>query len=192
MSIRHGLLALLEDGPRYGYQLRAEFESRTGGTWPLNVGQVYTTLARLERDELVQPAGADDEGHVFYALTAGGHTEVRTWFTTPVQRESRPRDELAIKLALAIATPGVDVRAVVQRQRTDTLRALRDYTRLKARADEPDLAWLLVLDSLIFQAEAEVRWLDHCEARLTRRTPAPSPSRARTGGARRTAEEASR
>jgi DNA-binding PadR family transcriptional regulator len=196
MSVRHGLLALLEDGPRYGYQLRAEFESRTGGTWPLNVGQVYTTLARLERDGLVQPAGADDEGHVFYALTSRGHTEVGAWFATPVQRESRPRDELAIKLALSMTTPGVDVRAVVQRQRTDTLRALQDYTRLKARTDEPDLAWLLVLDALIFQAEAEVRWLDHCEARLARRTrPRPTPRPTPRTGLRTTprpAKEASR
>jgi DNA-binding PadR family transcriptional regulator len=168
MSIRQGLLALLEHGPMYGYQLRAEFESRTGGTWPLNVGQVYTTLARLERDGLVAPAGEDDEGHVFYALTDAGRADVVAWFTTPVRRESRPRDELAIKLALAVTVPDVDVRAVVQTQRTDTLRALQDYTRLKRTSEGADLAWLLVLESMIFQAEAEVRWLDHCEARIAR------------------------
>ncbi|MDH4147522.1 MAG: PadR family transcriptional regulator, partial [Acidimicrobiia bacterium] len=55
MSIRHGLLALLSEGPKYGAQLRTEFEERTGATWPLNVGQVYTTLSRLERDGLVVP-----------------------------------------------------------------------------------------------------------------------------------------
>ena len=73
---------------------------------------------------------------------------------------------------MAVTVPGVDVRAVVQGQRTATIRALQDYTRLKARAGDPttpqDLAWLLVLDSLVFAAEAEVRWLDHCEARLAR------------------------
>ena len=53
MSIRQGILAMLAAGPRYGYQLRTEFEERTGGTWPLNIGQVYTTLSRLERDGLV-------------------------------------------------------------------------------------------------------------------------------------------
>ena len=51
MSIRHSLLALLQDKPRYGYQLRVEFEDRTGSAWPLNIGQVYTTLARLEARE---------------------------------------------------------------------------------------------------------------------------------------------
>lgn len=171
MSIKQGLLALLEQGPMYGYQLRAEFESRTGATWPLNVGQVYTTLARLERDGLVEAAGSDPEGHVFYRVTERGRAEVASWFATPVSRATPPRDELAIKLAMAVTVPGVDVQAVVQGQRTATIRALQDYTRLKARADVTDpheLAWLLVLDSLVFAAEAEIRWLDHCEARLTR------------------------
>ena len=97
-----------------------------------------------------------------------------------MERSTPPRDELAIKLALAVTVPGVDVPAVIQRQRTATLRALQDYTRLKARAldESDDLAWLLVLDSLIFAAEAEVRWLDTCEARLARaaRTGAPAVS----------------
>ena len=177
MSIRQALLSLLDDEPRYGYQLRVEFETRTGGTWPLNVGQVYTTLTRLERDGLVEAAGSDDEGHAFYALTDKGRAEVRRWFTTPVDRGRPPRDELAIKLALAVTVPGVDVRAVIQAQRTDTVRALQEYTRLKARATDEDLAWLLVLDSLVFQAEAEVRWLDHCEARLARHRPT-TPARA--------------
>jgi DNA-binding PadR family transcriptional regulator len=166
MSIRQGLLALLEQSPRYGYQLRAEFEERTGATWPLNVGQVYTTLSRLERDGLVQADGEDDEGRLLYSITEDGRTEVREWFTTPVRREDRPRDELAIKLALAALVGDVDLSDVIQAQRTDTLRALQDYTRLKARALDNDLPWLLVLDGLIFQAEAEVRWLDTCEARL--------------------------
>ncbi len=171
MSVRQGLLALLEQGPMYGYQLRSEFETRTGATWPLNVGQVYTTLARLERDGLVEAAGEDAEGHAVYRITAAGRGEVAQWFSTPVSRTSPPRDELAIKLAMAVTVPGVDVRAVVQQQRTATIRALQDYTRLKAgaRTDQPhELAWLLVLDSLVFAAEAEVRWLDHCEARLAR------------------------
>jgi DNA-binding PadR family transcriptional regulator len=186
VSIRLGLLALLEDAPAYGYQLRSEFETRTGATWPLNIGQVYTTLARLERDGLVEIVDTDGNGDggqatTTYAITDAGRAEVRSWFVTPVAREDRPRDELAIKLALAVAAPDVDVHAVVQAQRTDTLRALQEYTRLKAQATDDDLAWLLVLDSLIFQAEAEVRWLDHCESRLARHRPppaVPAPARA--------------
>jgi DNA-binding PadR family transcriptional regulator len=167
--VRNGLLALLERGPMYGWKLRAEFETSTGATWPLNIGQVYTTLARLERDGLVEPAGAPDaEGRVVYRITDAGRAEVSQWFSTPVNNgESRPRDELAIKLAMALTTPGVDTHRVIQTQRTATLRSLQDLTRLKARADEQaDAAWLLVLESMIFKAEAEVRWLDHCEVRI--------------------------
>lgn len=170
MSIRHSLLALLQDRPRYGYQLRIEFEERTGSSWPLNIGQVYTTLDRLERDGLVRKDGADGQGHVVYTITPEGRTEVRTWFTSPVPRTSPPRNELAIKLALGLTLPGVDVGAAIQAQRAVSVRALQDYT--KARRDtasqyrSADTARLLVLDSIIFQTEAEVRWLDLCEARL--------------------------
>lgn len=174
MSVKQALLALLEQEPMYGYQLRAEFEQRTGSTWPLNVGQVYTTLTRLERDGLVEAAGDDGEGHAVYRLTDAGRAEVAAWFTTPVARTQPPRDELAIKLALAVTVPGVDVGRVIQQQRTATMGALQDYARLKRQAGAPgsgqptDLAWSLVLDSLVFAAEAEIRWLDHCEARLRR------------------------
>ena len=182
MSVKHALLSLLEQEPMYGYQLRQEFEARTGGTWPLNVGQVYTTLTRLERDGLVEPAAHVEGGEaagdtqtqtqVRYRLTEAGRDEVATWFTTPVTRTQPARDELAIKLALAVTVPGVDVGTLIQRQRSASVQALQDYTRLKRRAggeqDRADLAWGLVLDSLVFAAEAEIRWLDHCEARLRR------------------------
>jgi hypothetical protein len=84
-----------------------------------------------------------------------------------VQPTAPPRDELAIKLALAVRTPGVDVRAVIQAQRAATIRTMQDYTRSREAAGD-DLSWLLVADSLIFSAEAEIRWLDHCETRLVR------------------------
>lgn len=170
MSIKHGLLALLEREPMYGYQLKNEFEASTGSTWPLNIGQVYTTLSRLERDGLVEPAGElDEDGRVIYRLTDAGHTELTGWFGTPVAANDRPRDELAIKVSLALTTPGVNVHQVVQSQRTATIRHLQELTRLKADANEQnDTAWLLVLDAMIFRAEAEVRWLDHSETRLAR------------------------
>ena len=169
MSVRHGLLALLERGTRYGYQLRSEFEHATGGTWPLNIGQVYTTLARLERDGMVRALPENDGGQRPYEITPSGRAELTLWFTTPVAQADRPRDELAIKLALALTTPGVDVRSVVQTQRTATMRQLQELTRLKTGNDPTsDLAWHLVLEAMVFQAEAEVRWLDHCESSLAR------------------------
>src|SRR5215218_3123811 len=124
MPIRRGLLSLLAKEPMHGYQLRSEFDAATGATWPLNVGQVYTTLARLERDGLVEPVsadqGADDDGRIAYRLTEQGRTEIAQWWLTPVSRDATPRDELVIKLALAVTAPGVDVARVVQTQRTAT------------------------------------------------------------------------
>jgi DNA-binding PadR family transcriptional regulator len=194
MSIRHGILALLERGPMHGYQLRAAFEESTGGTWPLNIGQVYTTLSRLERDGLVHPLPANDAGQRPYAITTAGRKDLTSWFATPIGRTERPRDELAIKLALALTTPGVDVPAVVQAQRSATMRTLQEYTRLKAHAEGPaELSWLLVLDAMLFQAEAEVRWLDHCEASLVRYTsPSATVPHAAPAAAPEAATEASR
>src|SRR3954467_8906812 len=145
MSIRQGLLALLVDGPRHGYQLRQEFDTRTGSTWPLNVGQVYTTLARLSRDGLGEETGDGDESHKIYALTRAGQSAVTEWFATPVLLPDRPRDELAIKLPLAAPTPRVDLSAVTRAQRPATIEARQDYTRLKVDADPAaDLGWLLI------------------------------------------------
>jgi DNA-binding PadR family transcriptional regulator len=166
MSVKHGLLTLLDRGPMHGYQLRAEFEASTGTTWPLNIGQVYSTLGRMERDGLVQPVAGGDESQRLYAITESGRAEVRAWFATPVAGEPA-RNEVAIKLAFAARTPGCDVAGVVQIQRRATVKALQDYTRARERAGD-DLSWQLVADSLIFAAEAEVRWLDHCETKLVR------------------------
>ncbi len=181
MSVRQGLLALLAERPMHGYQLRQEFEARTGGTWPLNIGQVYTTVQRLVRDGLVEPVpdrsddggdrrdgGAGDREVERFRLTAAGRAEVQQWWSTPVDRGEPARDELVIKLALAVTSPGVDVRDVVLRQRTATMRAMHEYTRLKQNVASDDLAWSLVLDNLGFAAEAEVRGLDHVEARGAR------------------------
>jgi DNA-binding PadR family transcriptional regulator len=210
MAIRHGLLALLDEGPAYGYQLKAAVEERTGGTWLLNIGQVYTTLARAERDGLVAALEADDEGRVVYEITESGRRTVRQWFSEPVRHEAAPRDELAIKLAVAVTAPDVDVRAIVSRQRTETMRELQDLTRLKMRAVEDadaraedgderatsgagaDLAWLLVLDRLIFDLEAEARWLDHCESRIARAAASANPSRRRTSTTSRASQGSAR
>lgn len=184
MSIKFSLLALLDAGPMYGAQLRHEFEQRTGGTWPLNVGQVYTTLSRLERDGLVETTGdADDEGRIAYRLTESGRAEVSRWWDVPVGRDQAQRNELAIKLALAVTLPGVDVQRIVQAQRTATMTHLRDLTRLKRSEDDADLAWALVLESLVFADEAEVRWLDHVESKLAQ----VRPKQARSNGAGRAA-----
>lgn len=175
MSVRLSLLALLQERPRYGYQLRSEFQDRTGAAWPLNIGQVYTTLDRLERDGLVRKDADAGGGQVVYSITDEGAGQVGAWFSAPVERSNPPRNELAIKLSLALSLPGVDAGAIIRGQRAASLAVLQEHTKTRRdTAADPrraDLALLLVLDSLIFQAEAEIRWLDLCEARMAQLAP---------------------
>jgi DNA-binding PadR family transcriptional regulator len=163
MSVRKGLLAILTLGPCYGYQLRQEFDRRTGAAWPLNVGQVYTTLDRLERDNRVTQQGADAEGHVIYAITPSGRDEAARWLGEPVIRIQPERDELAIKLALAITLPGIDPMPILAAQRSLSGAALDALLAESPEATSFGLADGFVRESRIELARAELRWLDHCE-----------------------------
>jgi DNA-binding PadR family transcriptional regulator len=169
MTIRHALLALLSDGAKHGFQLAQDFEAGTGEMWPLNTGQVYTTLQRLQRDGLV--AVDDDAGdgpqHVF-ELTDAGRDELAEWLRTPPDLSVPPRDELVIKLLVALRVPGVDVIELSQAHRRHLIGAMHEYTRLKQDAGEDDIGLLLVADAEIFRLEAMVRWLDAADARIKR------------------------
>jgi DNA-binding PadR family transcriptional regulator len=170
MLFKHGVLALLDGEDRHGYDIKAAFQERTGGVWTVNVGQVYATLSRLERDGLVAEVdGASDDRRV-YRITDIGRTQLNEWYQSPTGGEAPARDELALKVLLAIAADGIDVSNVIQSQRRATLEQLQGYTRQKAVADPvTDMAWTLLLDVFVLKAEAELRWLDLCEARLRHR-----------------------
>jgi DNA-binding PadR family transcriptional regulator len=166
VSVRYGLLSLLAEAPAHGYELKTAFERRTGGSWALNIGQVYTTLQRLERDGLVAALPSDGERHE-YRITPEGAVALEAWFTNPIVPDAPPRDELTIKVLLAVAAGDVDVTEVLQRQRRASVEQLQAYTRRKAQADpERDVSFLILLDALIFRIEAEIRWLDASEARI--------------------------
>jgi DNA-binding PadR family transcriptional regulator len=170
MSVRGSLLAILDQGPCYGYQLRAEFDRRTGSVWPLNVGQIYNTLDRLEREGLVAKGEIDDEGHVYWEITDAGRAGAREWLTEPLERPQGGRDELAVKIALAATLPGADVSAVIHAERLAALARLESLAEAKTPHGSPDhreeFARALVVDAMISRAEAEVRWLDRTEDRL--------------------------
>ena len=168
MAMRFGLLTLLADEPAHGYELRIGLERAVGGSWAINIGQVYSTLRRLERDGLV----VEDEAtvdHRDFRITPRGREELGRWFAAPYLPDAAPRDELTAKILLAIASREIDVRDLLQHQRSSIVSVLQAYTRRKAAADPDDLALLMMLDALIFRAEAEVRWLDACDARIGRR-----------------------
>lgn len=165
MGIREGLLALLARGDTHGYQLKVDLEAATGDMWSINVGQVYTTLSRLERDGLVTSTGSDAQGRFVYRITDAGRKAAAAWMACPVELAAAGRDEISLKLMVALAS-GVDAHRVVEVQRSATMGLLQDYTALKATADDRDLAWQLQLDRLILSAEAELRWLERVEDRL--------------------------
>ncbi len=177
MSVRHALLGLLSEGPKYGHQLRQEFEARTGDVWPLNVGQVYTTLQRLERDELVESdETADDGPQKIFRITPEGERELAEWLHTPPDLTSPPRDELVIKVLVALRLPGVDVQDVLQVHRRYLVELMQQWTRLKEDEAEFDLALALVVDAELFRLDSVIRWLDAAGGRLKRATADPQNS----------------
>jgi DNA-binding PadR family transcriptional regulator len=169
MAVKEGLLALLGDGPHNGYQLKSAFEAATGGLWPLNVGQVYTTLDRLERDGLVDIG--EQDGQRAYRLTLAGVEALGEWWQVVPTEEPPPRDELMLKVLMAIEHGPAHALVVITRQRA-ALTALLQRRRRERR--DPDvggerLAAALVADALVVRAESDLRWLDLCEARITRK-----------------------
>jgi DNA-binding PadR family transcriptional regulator len=168
MSIRHAMLALLSEGPKYGLQLREEFEARTGEVWPLNVGQVYTTLQRLERDGLVESDGADEGPQKVFRVTAEGEQELSGWLRTPPDLSSPPRDELVIKVLIALRVPGTDVHDVIQAHRRYLVELMQQWTRIKQEGPEHDLNLALAVDAELYRLDAVIRWLDTADSRLRR------------------------
>ena len=180
MSVRHALLALLSEGPKYGLQLREEFEARTGEVWPLNVGQVYTTLQRLERDGLVTSDDTDTEGaQKGFRITTAGQRELDGWLRTPPDLGAPPRDELVMKVLVALRVPGINVHEVIQVHRRYLVELMQEWTRIKeteATGDQAGLSLALVVDSELFRLDAIVRWLDAADGRIKRAAgPAAEP-----------------
>lgn len=169
MSVRQSLLAILNQGPCYGYQLRTELDRRTGSSSPINVGQIYNTIDRLERDGLARQMEHEPESQTYYEITDAGRAEVASWLGSPISR-STARDELAAKLALAATLPGVDIARVLEAQRASTVATLERLREGSADSETPEsaeeLARLIMVESMTLAAEAELRWLDRCEELL--------------------------
>jgi DNA-binding PadR family transcriptional regulator len=172
VSVRHAMLALLSEGPKYGLQLREEFEARTGDIWPLNVGQVYTTLQRLERDGLVESDDAEDQlpasREKGYRITGSGLQELETWLRTPPDLSAPPRDELVMKVLVSLRVPGAVVPDIIQAHRRYLVQLMQQWTHIKEEADPADLNLGLAVDAEIFRLDSVVRWLDAADVRIKR------------------------
>jgi len=164
VTVRPALLQLLDEGPRHGYQLKVDFEGRTGGIWPLNVGQVYTTLDRLARDSCVEevtaPAGGD-AGQRTYRITEEGRRELKAWLGASPTDSGPPRDELITKVLLAMGRDPHHALEVIDDQRGGLFLALQVGRREQRQRD--DAAERLAHDAVLTRIEADIGWLDRCE-----------------------------
>jgi DNA-binding PadR family transcriptional regulator len=185
VSVRHAMLALLSEGPKYGLQLREEFEARTGEVWPLNVGQVYTTLHRLERDGLVESDGEDEGPTKAFRITQAGARELDTWLRTPPDLSSPPRDELVMKVLVALRVPDANMPEIIQAHRRYLVELMQQWTHIKEEADPVDLNLGLAVDAELFRLDSVVRWLDAADGRIKRaaagRGTAAAPGRTPDG-----------
>jgi DNA-binding PadR family transcriptional regulator len=174
VSVRHALLALLSDGPKYGMQLKEEYESATGDAWPLNVGQVYTTLQRLERDGLVASnEDSESERQRDYQITERGRSELEIWLTTPAGPEPPPRDELTTKVLVALRVPGVDVHEVIQAHRRQVVGLMQQWTTFKQGESALDVPFALMVEAELTRLGGAVKWLDAADRLVKRAAKEP-------------------
>lgn len=162
------ILALLVASPAHGYDLKQQLEGHFGTALPpLNTGQIYTALSRLERDGLVEGDAVAEDGRNkrVYRATDAGRAAVDEWVLQPSQG-TRLRDEFFMKLILAGKTGIAPPAALIERQRAEYLQALRDLDRL-AVAATGDAAQSLLIEGAALHLEADLKWLDLCEQRLT-------------------------
>ena len=163
--MRYPFLALLAQVPKHGYELKQSLEQRFGAVLPrLNAGQVYTTLARLERDGLVEGSNVPEDSRQkrVYALTAAGGDALEEWVATPTPA-TRLRDEFFLKLVLSSDANITDPRTLIERQRREYLQTLRD---LASVATNGNVVASLLAEGAALHLEADLRWLDLCEERL--------------------------
>ena len=166
--MRFPLLALLAQGPAHGYELKQALEQRFGAVLPpLNAGQIYTTLSRLDRDGLVDDDAVAQNGRPnkrVYQLTEAGRMELRGWVAdaTPA---ARLKDDFFIKLVLARAAGIADPLELIAKQRGAYLQALRALDDVAAQADG-DVTAALLVEGAALHLEADLKWLDLCEQRI--------------------------
>src|SRR4051794_21074380 len=163
--MRHPVLALLADRPAHGYEIRRGLEERFSSVIaPLNAGQVYTTLQRLTKDELVADDAVAQSGRPdkrVYRLTHAGREALEEWMTT-ASAPTRLRDDFFMKLTFAEAMGIADPKEMIARQRAAYLRSLGELERVLQTPDE-DVTTTLVVEGAALHLEADLKWLDRCE-----------------------------
>ena len=162
MSLKYGVLGLLKGEPLHGYEVKNRFESMLGGTWEVNIGQIYTTLQRLERDGFVRPVGPrGDRGKLQYELSPNGQKALDQWLAEPDSGPQQLHEDIYVKLLLATRIANGDLHGLLARQKRAYLQRLRDLNRLEERARRDgrvDLARLV--RGALLHTEADLKWMD--------------------------------
>jgi DNA-binding PadR family transcriptional regulator len=164
MSLKYGILGLLAEMPLHGYEVKSRFEELLGGTWEVNIGQVYATFQRLERDDLIEAVGErGDRGKLAYQLTDAGRRSLEEWLETPEAESQQIREEVYVKLLLGNRLGNGSLERLLSRQRSVHVQRLKDLKELEDRARrENQRGVVLMLRGAILHAEADLQWLDAC------------------------------
>lgn len=168
-AVKFALLGMLWESPRHGYELKTSFEELLGGSWPLNIGQVYSTLSRLERDGCVRSEVVPQEAlpdRKVYSITKTGRRDLTEWLREPA--DGTPlRDELFVKVLIAHRVDGVGAPALIAEQRQRYLSALGDLASLRS-SEKLDASTKLIVEGAMLHVEADLKWLELCETEFAR------------------------
>jgi len=174
MSVKYAMLGILAEKDLHGYELKSSFDEKVGEFWSLNYGQIYTTLDRLEKEELVthdrQTQDRRPDRKIF-SITRKGRKELDEWLSTPVSRVRALRDEFFIKLVFMDRNNPAPVLDLIEKQKALYLKQMNRLTHqkveLKKKPKAPDaLTTELLMDAGLFHAEADIKWLSLCEAKI--------------------------
>jgi DNA-binding PadR family transcriptional regulator len=170
MTVKNTLLALLYQHPMHGYELGKQLTAVTNAEWDVKPGQIASTLARLKEANLVDYAveeTSDAPDRKVYFLTDDGLRELEAWYLSAEVREYRLGDAFYIKLVLSLLGGPVSPEQVLMTQRRELYQQLHEVTDLLRKADpRTQLPWILLLESATMHLEADLRWIEMCEARL--------------------------
>jgi DNA-binding PadR family transcriptional regulator len=165
--MRELFLALLAGERGHGYELRQTLQQEFGELLPaLNAGQIYSTLARLERDGLVigHSVAGDSRRKRVYELTEAGRAALARWIEAPVPG-TRLKDEFFMKFVVVVSARLAEPKALIEAQRREYLQSLRDLDALLA-ANGKGVAAELLVEGAVLHAKADLEWLDLIEQRL--------------------------
>lgn len=165
MTVQHALLGFMETTPRHGYDLKRAYDELFGDMRPLRFSQIYATLARLQREGLIELVG-DEAGNgpdrKMYAITSEGVSDLETWFAEPEPAQSPIEGVLFLKVTLALLSDR-PAKRMLDRQRSVHTTRMRELTKAKVGANETDV---ILYDYALFHLEADLRWMEHTAGRL--------------------------